>query len=398
MRITLVGIGMGNPDTLTAEGREALLDADVIIGAARMLEGLPEGCTRDRIAAVAPQAIADAIEMKSMARHICVAFSGDVGFYSGAKNLYALLEPYPVETVCGVTTVQYFCARLKRPWQNMRLLSGHGREVDVVAQVSRTRECFFLTGGEITPMTICRDLTEAGLGHVNVTVGEMLSYAAERITADRADRLLEQSFDKLSAVIVDNDAAQEGWAATGLEDGLFLRGKTPMTKQEVRSVLLAKLKLAQGDVAWDVGAGTGSVSIEMGRLCSRVYAIETEEEACGLIRSNIERFGVHNVTCIEGMAPEALRGLPRPDVVFIGGSKGNLEAIVAEVAARNPGARVAVTAIAVETLGEAARVLGQYGSFQVTQVAVSRSEQRGRYHMMRAENPIWILSGELGRA
>lgn len=183
----------------------------------------------------------------------------------------------------------------------------------------------------------------------------------------------------------------------GLPDEAFIRGKTPMTKQEVRAAALAKLAVKPTDILWDIGAGTGSVSIEMALAAplGYVYAVECDAAACSLIKQNRDKFHVHNLTLVEGKAPEKLTGLPAPDAVFIGGSKGNLPEIIDVVLTANPSARLCVSAIALETLQTALSSFATHGmTAQITQIAISRSSSVGNLHLMKANNPVFLIVRE----
>lgn len=166
-----------------------------------------------------------------------------------------------------------------------------------------------------------------------------------------------------------------------------------MTKQEVRAAALAKLAVKPTDILWDIGAGTGSVSIEMALAAplGYVYAVECDAAACSLIKQNRDKFHVHNLTLVEGKAPEKLTDLPAPDAVFIGGSKGNLPEIIDAVLTANPSARVCVSAIALETLQTALSSFATHGmTAQITQIAISRSSSVGNLHLMKANNPVFF--------
>ena len=176
-----------------------------------------------------------------------------------------------------------------------------------------------------------------------------------------------------------------------------IRGKTPMTKQEVRAAALAKLAVRPTDTLWDVGAGTGSVSVELALAApaGRVCAVECDAEACDLIRQNRAKFAVQNLHLTEGLAPAALADWPAPDAVFIGGSKGSLRAVVDAALAANPDARLCISAIALETLQEAVAALTAHGlTAQVTQIAVSRSRAAGSLHLLMANNPVFLIARE----
>lgn len=395
MRVTLASLGGGWENTMTAECAAALKSAGCILGAQRLLEHLPQGCTDNRIAAVKPQELLDGILRQSC--DCAVVYSGDAGFYSGARGLLPLLEErqIPARVLPGVSSVQLLSARLARPWQDWNLVSAHGTDCDPVAAVSAGRPAFFLTGGALGPGEICRRLTQAGLGKLAVTVGENLSAPEERVISGTAAELAGRGFPSLSVLLAEA-APRYGPRCPGIPDGEFIRGDVPMTKQEVRSAALAKLAVRPTDTLWDVGAGTGSVSVELALAApqGRVFAVECEQDACALISENKQKFSTWNLQLVEGRAPQALRDLPAPDGVFLGGTKGELDAIVGAALDKNPNARICVSAIALETLSAATAALTGRGlEAQVTQIAVSRTKPAGRLHLLMANNPTFLIAG-----
>lgn len=327
-----------------------------------------------------------------------MVFSGDTGFYSGAAALCRALDDagLPYTVLPGVSSVQLLAAALGRPWQGWRLVSAHGCACDPVAACRAGGTTFFLTGGSETPATLCQQLADAGLGDAAATVGENLGTPSQRLVTGRAQELAAQHFAPLSVLLVENVPAPLR-RTPGLPDAAFIRGKTPMTKQEVRAAALAKLAVAPTDTLWDVGAGTGSVSVEMALAApmGQVYAVECDADACALVRQNQAKFAASNLTLIAGKAPEALQNLPAPDAVFIGGSKGNMQAIVDAALAANPQTRLCIAAIALETLQQSIAALAAHGlAAQVTQIAVSRSKAAGSLHLMMANNPVFLIVRE----
>lgn len=394
-KVYLIGVGLGNPDTLTVSARNAIAACPVVVGAPRLLE--PYG---DKICApVIAAADIFALIRQQTNGPVGVLLSGDVGFYSGAKSLWPLLSDYEVETIPGISSPVYFCARLQTPWQDARLISAHGRSHNAVGEIQCNRKTFVLTGGRTRAEDICRELTERGLGDVLVSVGENLSYPEERIVTAPARRLAGERFDDLSVLLAVNEhPVDRVLSAPGIPDDSFLRGEAPMTKEEVRAVSLSKLRLMPHHVLWDVGAGTGSVSVE-GALAvpaGRVFAVEKKPEALALLEKNKARFSVSNLLPVVGTAPEVLADLPAPDRVFLGGTSGNLEEILRIVLKKNPAARVVVNAVTLETLAETVRVfeLLALRDLDIAQVAVTKTRDVGRYHMLNAQNPVWVLSGE----
>lgn len=392
MQVTLIGLGGGTFDTLTQQAREALENAPLILGAKRLLEHLPKHDAR-KVSAVRSQEILDLLQA-AQEETACVVFSGDTGFYSGAKGLLPLLEQagIPARVLPGLSSVQLFAARLGRPWQDWRLCSAHGVELDPVAEVLHGRPVFFLTGGILTPQSICRRFVEVGLGDLPVTVGENLSYPEEKVCSGTAQTLAEETFAPLSVLLAEQ-APTPKRRAPGIPDAEFLRDKVPMTKQEVRAAVLAKLAVGPEDLCWDVGAGTGSVSVELALHSQAVWAIEHKAEACELIRCNREKFCAWNLRVVEGHAPEALHELPAPDVVFLGGTDRKMPEILQVVRAKNPKARVCISAIALETLHQAVEELTALGHApEITQIAVSRAKAAGDLHLLLAQNPIFLIS------
>jgi precorrin-6Y C5,15-methyltransferase (decarboxylating) len=389
-------MGCGNADLLTAEAYRALCAAELVIGAFRLLQLLPDACTAQRIAEYRPDNICQILK-EHETQNCCVLYSGDTGFYSGASGLLTRLQEKTISTRIfpGISSVQYFSSKLGYPWQDWRLVSAHGVSCDAVIEVMQGKPTFFLTGGVLSPRELCGQLVQAGLGSLSVTIGENLSYSNECILSLTAEEAAARSFAPL-AVMLCEAAPQVQRISSGISDECFIRGDVPMTKQEVRAILLGKLAVRPEETIWDIGGGTGSVSVELALAASRgkVYSIECSREGCDLIRRNREAFGAWNLSVVPGMAPEVLSDLPEPDVVFIGGSKGNLHSILDCICVKNPNARIAISAIAIETLGTAVSALAMRGfRTEVVQIASSRSKTAGQLHLLMANNPTFLITG-----
>lgn len=397
MNVTLIGMGSGRPENLTLQGLAALRQADLILGARRLLAVLPAGCTENRAAAYRPDEVAELLQT-SGAENAVLVYSGDTGFYSGASSMMEKLEALGVRArvLPGLSSIQLLAAALGRPWQGWNLVSAHGRTCDPVAECMQGRPTFFLTGGSEDPATLCAQLAAEGFGEVQGVVGQCLGTPEEKLFRGSVKELAAGRFNSLSVLLV--EAAEVlPRRAPGLPDEAFERGDVPMTKQEVRAAVLAKLAVRPEDILWDVGAGTGSVSVELALAAprGRVYAVECRPEGCALIKANREKFRTRNLVLVEGLAPAALSDLPAPDAVFIGGSKGSLAAIVDAALDKNPDARICVSAIALETLSAAVAALTAKGrTVQVSQIAVSRAKAVGGLHLMMAQNPIYLITGE----
>ncbi|MBE6725856.1 MAG: precorrin-6A reductase [Ruminococcaceae bacterium] len=404
-RVTVIGIGPGGSSLLTAEAKEALRDCDAVIGAKSVADSLDPDLTLTGRKPVffefLPEKIRAALASHPSVRRAAVVMRGDTGFYSGTKKLLDALEGdgFEVTVLPGISSVSLFAARLGVSWDDAALVSLHGRRGNLVGTVDRNRKVFCLAGGENTPAALCERLSAFGLGSVRVAVGERLSYpeGQERITRGTAEEIARSGmeFDPLSLLYIENDHAARRMRI-GIPDGEFIRGDTPMTKSEVRAVSLSALALPADAVVYDVGAGTGSVSVECALAAPDgvVYAVEKEPDAAELIRQNRVKFRAENIEVVEGFAPDALRDLPAPTHAFIGGSSGNLTEIVALLLEKNPDVRIVLNAVTVETQAEAAETAKKFGFavYETVSVSIARSKKMGRYHMMTAQNPVTVVT------
>ncbi|MDO4344280.1 MAG: precorrin-6A reductase [Eubacteriales bacterium] len=399
-KISLVGIGMGAGENMTLEAKRACEQAQLLIGAKRMLKNF-SGTSQAKFVSYRPGEIRDYLYDHPEYERIALLQSGDVGFYSGAKGLLEALKGEEIEVYPGISSAVYFCAKLHIPWEDAKLVSLHGRSANVIAQVRENRKVFLLAGKGEGVNSLCRKLTEYGMGALLLSVGEELSYPEERIRVGTAEKFAKEKFSDLCVALIENPGAQPA-AVHGIEDEKFLRDRVPMTKSEVRSISLSKLRLNRKSVVYDVGAGTGSVAVEAALQAAegQVYAIEKKAEAAALIRANQKKFAADNLTVVEGLAPEALNGLPSPTHVFIGGSSGNLKEIMEAVLEKNPAVRIVVNCIALETAAEAIDCLRTLPvtDTDIVCVTVGKAKEAGAYHMMMGQNPVYVISCSGGTA
>lgn len=402
-KVTIIGAGPGNPDLLSRAALDAIDIADVVIGAHRALVGIDVPPDVVRCELVKTADIVAALTDAASWQRAVVVMTGDVGLFSGARRLAEAISgdaQVDVRIIPGISSASYLAACLARPWQDWRFASAHGVACDIVAEAERAGELFLVTSGGEDPSRLSGELVQAGFGDARVTVAERLSYPDERITCATASEIAGQTFDDLNVMLIEfaGDAPSSRWpyASSGIPDELFIRGEVPMTKQEVRAVALAKLRLTATDTVWDVGAGTGSVSIEAALVAraGSVWAVERNAAGVRLIRENADAFGCGNVHAVPGVAPDALAKLPVPDAVFVGGSAGELPSIVEAALEKNSQVRLCVPCVTVETLTEACALLSgsRFKGFEACQVSAARAEAVGSHHLMKAQNPVFIVS------
>ena len=395
--VTLLGIGMGSEKTLTIQGKRAVQRADLIIGARRMADSIREP-GQPVMYEYRSDVIADYIRNHPEYEKVVIALSGDVGFYSGARKLLTALggRESNVEVICGISSVVYFMSEIGLSWDDAKITSAHGKHCNLISMIRHNQKVFSILGTGTAVAELAGKLVKYHMGEVLLYVGENLSYPDEKIFVKKAEELTNYEGQPLSVVCAFHENPEPALSTHGIPDEEFIRGKAPMTKEEVRSVSLSKLRLTEDSICYDVGAGTGSVSVEMALRADQgqVFAIEKKEEAAALLEENKQKFAVDNLEIIKGEAPQALENLPAPTHAFIGGSSGNLKEIVALLLGKNPQVRIVINCITLETISEALDVLKEYDFQQreVVQLAASRSKEISRYHLMMGENPIYIIT------
>ena len=397
-KVTLVGMGMGTPETRTMGAERALREADCLIGSRRMLDAA-DSAGKEILEAVRAEDIAAFIRESRHLRRFAVLLSGDTGFYSGAKKLRQALRGMDVEALPGIGSLQVFAARLGRSWEDVRTVSLHGVYCDLASEVRRNPQVFALLGGRGSLREALEQLCGAGLADARVTVGERLGYPQERLTAGTAASLLPLETDPLSVLWIENPSAERRAVSQGLPDEAFLReAGIPMTKAEVRSVILSKLALRRNSVMADVGSGTGSVTVEAALAADlgTVFAVEKKPEALALTMKNAKAHALGNVRAVPGEAPEALEQLPALTHAFIGGSMGRLREIIGALTKKNSSVRIVAAAVTLETISELAALSRTFEGCDIAQISVAKPREAGNLRLMTAQNPVWLFTMQNG--
>ncbi len=399
-RVFIIGLGIGNLNYMHTQGLQTIESCDCLIGAKRMLMDF-QNLNKHIYESYNAENICEYISHENYKTY-GILVSGDSGFYSLSKKITELLvknEEIKVENIPAISSLQYFAAKLNLSWDDIKYVSAHGRNLNIISNVIFNKKTFILTSSDFSADNICGILKSTGLGHLKVSVGENLSYKNERIVEDNAAVIAEMKFEGLAVMIVHNDdfiSIDEGFRS--IRDEEFITGKAPMTKSEVRTISVGKLNLKSYYTVYDIGAGTGSVSVEAAlKLCNgTVYAIEKDVIAVSLIEKNIDKFKTYNIEIINGTAPETIENLPKPDACFIGGSSGNMDDIVNAVLKKNPHVNLVINTITLQSLNEAISCMEKYNfeDVEIVSVSVAKSKKIGKYDLMMGQNPIYIISGK----
>lgn len=412
LHIMLAGIGMGNDACMTKAVSDAIESADIILGASRMIEKYSAKIDKkpyylaEQIIPYLYEICADTEKISN----VLILFSGDTGFYSGSRKLYLAIKNEisegklnaDVSILPGISSVSYMAAAVGETYSDAYICSIHGVKLsNITSRISHHAKTFMLMSG-VKDVNMLGHLLSSderyGLQKCSVTVGYQLSYPDETISQLSPQECTKLKREGLYICMIKNPNPVAKNVTPQLSDAAFIREKVPMTKEEIRHVSICKLHLKSDSVFYDVGSGTGSIAVEAASLSDdmEVYAIEQKENAVLLITQNKEKHGLENIHVINAKAPDGMDTLPVPTHAFIGGSGGNLKEIIEALKEKNPHIRIVINAISMETICEIKEIMSAYDvkNEDIVQLQVSRSKQIGHYHLMQAENPVWICSFE----
>lgn len=412
MNIILAGIGMGASKGLTGEVSDAIESADILLGAKRLIEPYkprmekkPYYLGKD----IVPYLENMFLQSAGKRYRVVVLFSGDSGCYSGCQALARCLHEAVAEKrfladiriLPGISSVSYLASCIGESYQDAAIMSMHGKLLpDLAGRIQENEKTFLFMSGVKDMRKLGTALSEALMNDCIITAGYQLSYEDEEIIKLTPKECLSCEKEGLYICFIYNPHPKKKPLTPGIADEEFIRGKVPMTKKEIREVSICKLRLYPGAVVYDIGSGTGSVAVEMADMSPdiEVFALEQKPEAVELIEKNKEKFHLDNITVLKTKAPEGLMDLKMATHAFIGGSGGNMKEIIETLYQINPGMRIVINAVSIETLCEIKEIILAYPvcDTEFVQLQVSRVKELGNYHMMQAENPIFVCAFTFG--
>lgn len=401
-RLYIIGAGMGACSQITGQGLEILKKSEVIYAFDRIAQLYGEEFPH--IISCDYKGLMEYLNTET-SDCISILVSGDVGFFSIAKTIGTkFLDVFEIETICGINSMQYLCSKVGVSYENLHVLSLHGRDAisKLLGTIGYEEYSFLLTGGKNTTSVILSYLQEIGnqYGHfydqIKITVGECLSMEEERIVSGSIAELSERNdFADLTVMLIENPNYQP--RNKHYKDEAFTRTTVPMTKRDIRSLAVDYLDIQAENIVYDLGAGTGSVSVELASFAHKgiVYAVEKNPVAYETILLNKRKMGSYNLLPVLGNAKDEVKTLPLPDKVFIGGSSGELPEIMEVLFERNPKVEVVITAITLETLALGLEVCKKMAlEYDITSVQSSYSRKLGAYNLMTGNNPIYFICAQ----
>lgn len=390
--IVIAGAGTGNLAHVTPEVRDAVLRADVVCGAERFRKLVPPSQKFIPLTSFAETFT----KLEHESGQVIILVSGDPGVYSLLPLVRKRFPREKITVLPGISSLQVLCAYAGESWSDAVILSGHGRSLNAgrfLNVVERNRLVILFCDGENSPRKVCEKL--AGISGVSVVVGENLGSESQHILSGTPQDFVTHESPELSLMLIRN---HRPFSPENLHprDREFLRADgVVMTNESVRAVVLARLNLRSDSVLWDIGAGTGSISVCAGLECpeSEIHAVECKPEAVRVIAENARRFHLHNIVIHEAKALDVMESLPKPTHVFVGGSGGELAGILERVGGMGEGVRVLVACVTLETFATAYSILKTWPEFEAVQVSISESKPlTDSSTLMKPKCPVMILS------
>jgi precorrin-6B C5,15-methyltransferase / cobalt-precorrin-6B C5,C15-methyltransferase len=400
--VTIIGMGM-SPGDLTASHRDLIAAADVLVGGRRHLAHFADLAAEKIEIGKGLSTLLPAIRSAARDRRVVVLASGDPLYYGVGAHLVRALGPENVRVYPNVSSVAAAFARIRHPWQDVRVVSLHGRDrsAQLLAAAAEADWVAVFTDPTHTPAQVARLLLQNEVTGFEMCIFENMGTAAERISWLGPESAAESAFADPNLVVLKRSPQ----AATspprplflGMPDEQFDHQNGLITKAEVRVLALSRLQLRPRDTLWDLGAGSGSLAVEAAVFIRSglIFAVEQNPERIQQIRRNAARFGVSNLSAVQAVLPEGLEPLPDPDRIFIGGGGRNLAAIIRQAASRlKPGGRMVVNTVLLENIQAAVASMHQLGwEADLVQAQISRSQRMPWSLRMTAHNPVWIVSG-----
>lgn len=391
--ITVAGAGTGSPMHLTPEVKKAIEEAEIIVANKRFFNLI-----LDNKKFIELKNFHDTFEkIQNLSGKILILVSGDVGLYSLLPLLKKKFDN--IKVLAGISSLQILCALTCESWNDAKILSGHGRDLRAgkfLNIVERNKKTILFCDKKISPQWVCEKLKD--FSGIEVFIGSNLGNDNEIFLTGRPKDFMEKKFPELSIILIKNHEVYIP-VKNHLRDKDFLREKNiVMTNESVRAVIFSRLELSENSLLWDIGAGSGSVSISAAyeNISMEVQAIEKNSDAVNLISRNAAKFHLHNIKIHEGTASEVIKFLPMPTHIFIGGSGGELIKIFDFIKKLKSPVRVVLACVTLETFHEAYEIMSKLKNFEAVQISAASSQPLNEnLTLMKANNPVMILSAEI---
>jgi precorrin-6Y C5,15-methyltransferase (decarboxylating) len=399
--VTIIGIGMTLED-LTAKHLKIIHQADILVGGKRLLNLFKDSPARKKIIGKDIVGVVNFVKQEMKKKRVVVLASGDPMYFGIGRRLVNAIGDRNIRVFPNISSVAAAFARIKEPWDDVRVISLHGRknEPRLFKALEEENTVAVFTDPKNNPAWLAGRLLENQFLNYKICVLEALGSASEKISWYTLPEAAGMEFTDPNMVVL-----KRGFTGTkdktplylGAPDSWYGHHKGLITKSEIRAITLSKLRLATDHILWDLGAGSGSVAVEAGLLIKRgkIFAIEKQAERVAQIKTNIKRFGIGNLTAIQAKLPQGLEELPRPDRIFIGGGGQQLKSIMTAAAQYlKPEGVMVINTVLIPNVETARATLEKLNfNTEIIQVQINRSRQMPWAERLEPLNPVWIVSG-----
>jgi precorrin-6Y C5,15-methyltransferase (decarboxylating) len=399
--VNIIGMGMG-PQDLSEQQLKIIEQADVLVGGRRLLEFFKASTAQKKSISKDIENVIDYVKNQMKTHNVVVLASGDPLFFGIGATLTKALGSENVLIYPNISTVSAAFARIKEPWSDVQIISLHGKknEKQLLQALEKEDNIAVLTDPRKNPAWLARLLIEKHILDFKICVLEKLGSSSERIDWYTLSQAAAMEFAAPNLAVLKRGAKDlkiSSQPHLGMPDGWFAHQAGLITKSEVRAVSLSRLQLLPNHTMWDLGAGSGAVSIEASVLIANghIYAVEKNPKRIEQIKRNKQRFKVKNLDIIESVLPQGLTDLPAPDRVFIGGGGKELKIIIqAAAAALKSNGIIVINTVLLSSLQVAKKTMKQLG-FQtdVVQIQINRGSDMPWGERLEAQNPVWIVTG-----
>jgi len=402
-RIYVIGTGISS-EFMPASYLDIIKRSGLLVGGKRLLDFFPEhNGYKVEISGDLNKVFKKIRDNSTDAADIVILASGDPLFWGIAERVIKEFESDIIEILPNISTIQQFFSRLKEPWQNVPVISLHGKKekyhyFDIISCFRENRNTILILTDKLnSPDQIASFLQENRLEQIKMIIAEDLGTEKECISFGYPKDIVSQRFSNLNAVILKNEHPESinFLSGFGLDDNLYKHQRGLITKSEIRAIILSRLNLQKGNIFWDIGAGSGAISIEAANFVNPcdIYSVEKNPVHCEDIRENMNRFYLNNINLINDSAPECLNNLPNPDRVFIGGSDGEIYRVLDVVIKKiNKNGIVVITAVLLKTFNDVLNYLEEHDlRFDAVQISIQKTEKLGKSLFFKPYNPCWFF-------
>lgn len=399
--VSIIGMGMG-PQDLTAKHLSIIKQADILVGGRRLLENFKDLRAQKKPIGKNIDGIIGFVKEKSKHRKIVVLASGDPLFFGIGAKMAGALGADQIRIYPNINSVAAAFARIKEPWNDVRVISLHGRQNEdkLFGALEKENKIAVFTDPKKNPAWLAACLIAKEFINFKMCVLEALGSDSERFEWYPLPRAARMEFAEPNMVVLKRSSPESKpnkKLYLGAPDSWYDHRCGLITKSEIRAITLSKLRLEPHHTLWDLGAGSGSISIEAALFIKKgkILAVEQNPVRIEHIKNNQKQFNVRNLNVVQATLPQGLSRLPRPDRIFIGGGGTDLKAIItAGTKYLKPAGRMVINTVLIPNLQVAMTTLTQLKfETEVIQVQINHSRQMPWAERLEAQNPVWIISG-----